>query len=86
MNFGGQGRNRTADTRIFNPLLYRLSYLAKEVCIVAAGLVSSRPFCVFPMYDFSNASCLLSIIAAYGMNAINTDDGVGRADLNAALR
>src|SRR5690625_7225154 len=27
---GGQGRNRTADTRIFNPLLYRLSYLAAE--------------------------------------------------------
>jgi hypothetical protein len=25
---GGQGRNRTVDTRIFNPLLYRLSYLA----------------------------------------------------------
>ncbi len=25
---GGQGRNRTADTWIFNPLLYRLSYLA----------------------------------------------------------
>jgi hypothetical protein len=25
---GGQGQNRTADTRIFNPLLYRLSYLA----------------------------------------------------------
>ena len=24
---GGQGRNRTVDTRIFNPLLYRLSYL-----------------------------------------------------------
>jgi hypothetical protein len=23
----GQGRNRTADTRIFSPLLYRLSYL-----------------------------------------------------------
>ena len=27
--FGGQGRNRTTDTRIFNPLLYQLSYLAK---------------------------------------------------------
>ncbi|SPA23891.1 hypothetical protein CBM2637_A10027 [Cupriavidus taiwanensis] len=27
---GGLGRNRTADTRIFNPLLYRLSYRAKE--------------------------------------------------------
>ena len=26
--YGGQGRNRTADTRIFSPLLYQLSYLA----------------------------------------------------------
>jgi hypothetical protein len=25
-NNGGSGRNRTADTRIFSPLLYRLSY------------------------------------------------------------
>src|SRR4030095_4736252 len=28
---GGQGRSRTADTRIFSPLLYRLSYLAIRV-------------------------------------------------------
>ena len=27
---GGQGRNRTADTGIFSPLLYRLSYLAPK--------------------------------------------------------
>ena len=27
----GQGRNRTADTRIFSPLLYRLSYLARAL-------------------------------------------------------
>ena len=27
--FGAQRRNRTADTGIFNPLLYRLSYLGK---------------------------------------------------------
>jgi hypothetical protein len=27
---GGQGQNRTADTRIFSPLLYQLSYLAAE--------------------------------------------------------
>ena len=27
---GAQGRNRTADTRIFNPLLYRLSYLGES--------------------------------------------------------
>ena len=26
-NAGAQRRNRTADTRIFSPLLYRLSYL-----------------------------------------------------------
>ena len=28
MRSGGQGRNRTNDTRIFSPLLYQLSYLA----------------------------------------------------------
>ena len=28
---GGSGRNRTADTRIFSPLLYRLSYRAKPI-------------------------------------------------------
>ena len=27
---GGQGQNRTVDTRIFSPLLYQLSYLAGE--------------------------------------------------------
>jgi hypothetical protein len=27
----GQGQNRTADTRIFSPLLYQLSYLAKPL-------------------------------------------------------
>ncbi len=29
MKNGGQGRDRTGDTRIFSPLLYQLSYLAK---------------------------------------------------------
>ena len=28
--YGGQGRNRTADTGIFSPLLYQLSYLAVD--------------------------------------------------------
>ena len=28
MEIGGQERDRTADTRIFSPLLYQLSYLA----------------------------------------------------------
>ena len=35
----GQGQNRTADTRIFSPLLYRLSYLARslEYCLKVKG-------------------------------------------------
>ncbi len=28
---GAEGRNRTADTRLFRPLLYRLSYLGTAV-------------------------------------------------------
>ena len=44
---GGQGRNRTIDTRIFSPLLYQLSYLAAvEVSLDRAldeGRVLERP-------------------------------------------
>lgn len=28
--YGGRGQNRTGDTRIFNPLLYQLSYPATQ--------------------------------------------------------
>ena len=34
--FGGQERDRTADTRIFSPLLYQLSYLAEKIEMVGA--------------------------------------------------
>lgn len=30
---GAQGQNRTADTRIFSPLLYRLSYLGTKLMV-----------------------------------------------------
>ena len=33
---GGLGRNRTIDTRIFNPLLYQLSYRANRSQSIAA--------------------------------------------------
>ena len=36
--YGAQGRNRTTDTRIFNPLLYRLSYLGAGPCLAAPGV------------------------------------------------
>ena len=35
---GGLGRNRTADTRIFSPLLYRLSYQAFSKMAVQTGI------------------------------------------------
>ena len=35
--FGGLGQNRTADTRIFNPLLYQLSYRAESEIIAPSG-------------------------------------------------
>ena len=35
---GAQGRNRTADTRIFNPLLYQLSYLG---ILIGGGVAPS---------------------------------------------
>ena len=34
MSYGAQRRNRTTDTRIFNPLLYQLSYLGNEYLAV----------------------------------------------------
>ena len=42
INHGGSGRNRTADTRIFNPLLYRLSYRAILHFIRSARPVERR--------------------------------------------
>ena len=40
--FGAQNRNRTSDTGIFSPLLYRLSYLGKNQaghCGTRSGLI-----------------------------------------------
>ena len=42
--YGAQRRNRTADTRIFNPLLYRLSYLGKEPTLYFGSLFLSTFF------------------------------------------
>ena len=41
---GGQGQNRTADTGIFSPLLYRLSYLAiwEACCHLGGDVVEFR--------------------------------------------
>ncbi len=42
LNSGAQRRNRTTDTRIFNPLLYRLSYLGNMAELLEMGPPSAR--------------------------------------------
>ena len=42
---GGQGQNRTADTKIFSLLLYRLSYLPTVEGVEAKLLSVQRPLC-----------------------------------------
>ena len=44
---GAQGRNRTNDTRIFNPLLYQLSYPAlkeRRIIVNLTGVVQTAGF------------------------------------------
>lgn len=40
---GAQGRNRTADTGIFNPLLYQLSYLGNGAQLNGFSAAVSTP-------------------------------------------
>ncbi len=40
---GAQGRNRTTDTGIFNPLLYQLSYLGMPGAVPGKGHRRARP-------------------------------------------
>ena len=44
LNFGGQGRDRTGDTRIFSPLLYQLSYLATGLRVTMVGAQGFEPW------------------------------------------
>ncbi len=36
--YGGSGQNRTADTRIFSPMLYRLSYRPTAIKMMASSI------------------------------------------------
>ena len=55
--FGGLGRNRTTDTRIFSPLLYRLSYQAGNHC--------GKPSIIATSVDNSNSTFVPYITCAY---------------------
>ncbi len=58
---GGSGRNRTADTGIFNPLLYRLSYRAMP--LYPAGRDSGKG-CDIAQRVFHAFAMLLSFCGA----------------------
>ena len=58
---GGLGRNRTTDTRIFNPLLYQLSYRASLYVTVELIIAAFSPFLHMALrfvLDRSMPSCL----------------------------
>lgn|GEM_PF-2680391 len=62
-NCGGLGRNRTIDTRIFNPLLYQLSYRATKNESISKWIMSLKCFlapfhCNDPGTQASQASLL----------------------------
>ena len=67
MFLGGPGRNRTTDTRIFNPLLYRLSYQAKTVyytqTVLKAVKKSSTVRFHLIVISFSTVCTLLQIVS-----------------------
>jgi hypothetical protein len=58
---GGLGRNRTTDTRIFNPLLYQLSYQAEPRSIAWAyrpkAEAGAAPGCQTPSFRPHRAGC-----------------------------
>ena len=60
---GGSGRNRTADTRIFNPLLYRLSYRATD------GFQTEEK-------SYSGPGRGLSTLFRLGVSRLGTDQGI----------
>ncbi len=75
-NLGGPGRNRTTDTRIFNPLLYRLSYQAKEVNYSEAILIAQdyRQICFNrSRYNIRMNSSSLSSSAALHATHVQSD-------------
>ncbi len=52
--WSGEAQNRTEDTRIFSPLLYRLSYLAITLCILVKRRTGVNLFCfaIYPGHQF----------------------------------
>ena len=60
-NFGGLGRDRTIDTRIFNPLLYQLSYRAGKRKIIAPSIATLALALVAQKVDAELLECAVQV-------------------------
>lgn len=80
---GGSGRDRTADTGIFNPLLYRLSYRA--TCLHAERACGAESIILFPILQPQNIifqlPCILPRSIA-GIRPANQEEACARIPLN----
>ncbi len=74
---GGSGRDRTADTGIFNPLLYRLSYRA--TCLHAERACGAEFIILFPILQPQNIILPRSIA---GIRPANQEEACARIPLN----
>ena len=85
---GAQGQNRTGDTRIFNPLLYRLSYLGRRQWR-KAGFLEEAPApvqrCLTGGPDAREAPNFSELSSSSGYRAWSVFAGLGAGDHIAAL-
>ena len=69
---GGQGRNRTTDTRIFSPLLYQLSYLALSGLAADADRATKGRY--LNLIALAASSCWrIAILPQFARVAVNID-------------
>ena len=80
---GGQRRDRTADTGIFNPLLYQLSYLAtqKRSIAIAAAFPLGKPL----MFRLRRGlhGLVVHIVKLHGGHGITAGEPAVQVDLAA---
>ena len=96
---GAQSRNRTSDTRIFNPLLYQLSYLGTEGVSARPGVIRrGEPACPEGFRDCGRSGQsvgtkprivgvgLVRRVLFLGRNGVGAGQPAAKVDIGAALR
>ena len=79
---GGQGRNRTVDTRIFNPLLYQLSYLARCAIFVALFHI----LLALQLSQVAHYSKLHRLVSCPNTNLLNASAKLTKAEFKKSAR